>query len=52
LVELQEQGLAVLSGTTLNGVYAMRVGHTNHRSQRADFDLLVREILRIGAGSR
>jgi aromatic-L-amino-acid decarboxylase len=48
LVELQEQGLAVLSGTTLNGTYAMRVGHTNHRSQRADFDLLVREILRIG----
>jgi aromatic-L-amino-acid decarboxylase len=52
LVELQEQGLAVLSGTTLNGVYAMRVGHTNHRSQRADFDLLVREILRIGKTCR
>jgi len=50
LVELQEQGIAVPSGTTVAGKYALRVGHTNHRSQRQDFDILVREVIRIGKG--
>jgi glutamate/tyrosine decarboxylase-like PLP-dependent enzyme len=48
LVELQEQGIAVLSGTTIRGKYVLRVGHTNHRSRREDFDVLVSEIIRIG----
>ena len=48
LVELQEQGIAVLSGTTVSGKYAMRVGHTNHRTRREDFDILVNEVRRIG----
>jgi glutamate/tyrosine decarboxylase-like PLP-dependent enzyme len=48
LVELQERGIAVLSGTTVRDRYAMRVGHTNHRTRREDFDLLVREVRRIG----
>jgi glutamate/tyrosine decarboxylase-like PLP-dependent enzyme len=48
LVELQEGGIAVLSGTTVRGKYAMRAGHTNHRSRREDFELLVREVRRIG----
>jgi glutamate/tyrosine decarboxylase-like PLP-dependent enzyme len=48
VVELQEQGIAVLSGTTLNGKYVLRAAHTNHRSRREDFDLLVREVIRIG----
>jgi aromatic-L-amino-acid decarboxylase len=48
LVELQEQGIAVLSGTTLDGRYVMRAAHTNHRSRWEDFDLLVREVVRIG----
>jgi glutamate/tyrosine decarboxylase-like PLP-dependent enzyme len=48
LVELQEQGIAVPSGTTLRGRYVLRVGHTNHRTRREDFDLLVREVIRIG----
>jgi glutamate/tyrosine decarboxylase-like PLP-dependent enzyme len=48
LVELQEQGIAVLSGTTVRGRYAMRVGHTNHRTRREDFEVLVREVKRIG----
>ncbi len=48
LVELQEQGLAVPSGTTIAGKYVLRVGHTNHRTRREDFDLLVREVIRIG----
>jgi aromatic-L-amino-acid decarboxylase len=50
LVELQEGGIAVLSGTTLRGRYVLRVGHTNHRTRREDFDLLVREVIRIGQG--
>jgi len=48
LVELQESGAAVVSGTTLNGRYVMRAGHTNHRSRREDFEVLVGEVVRIG----
>ena len=48
LVELQERGIAVVSGTTIAGKYALRVGHTNHRSRRDDLDTLVREVIRIG----
>lgn len=48
LLRLHESGLAAPSGTTLNGSYALRVAITNHRSRREDFDLLVREVLRIG----
>lgn len=46
--ELQEQGIAVPSGTTVRGKYVLHVGITNHRSRRDDFDLLVREVIRIG----
>jgi glutamate/tyrosine decarboxylase-like PLP-dependent enzyme len=49
VVELQERGLAVISGTTINDKYVLRVGHTNHRSSRDDFDFLVEEVIRIGA---
>ena len=48
LVELQERGIAVPSGTTIRGRYVLHVAHTNHRSRREDFDLLVREVIRIG----
>jgi glutamate/tyrosine decarboxylase-like PLP-dependent enzyme len=51
LVQLQEQGIAVPSGTTLAGKYVLRVGHTNHRSRREDFELLVREVIRLGRAS-
>jgi glutamate/tyrosine decarboxylase-like PLP-dependent enzyme len=50
VVELQEGGIAVPSGTTLNGRYVLHVANTNHRSRRADFDLLVREVVRLGRG--
>jgi glutamate/tyrosine decarboxylase-like PLP-dependent enzyme len=50
VVELQEQGKAVISGTTIHGKYVLRVGHTNHRSRREDFNLLVEEVIRIGEG--
>jgi glutamate/tyrosine decarboxylase-like PLP-dependent enzyme len=48
LVELQERGIAVLSGTTVAGRYVLRVGHTNHRSRREDFSILVDAVIRIG----
>jgi glutamate/tyrosine decarboxylase-like PLP-dependent enzyme len=48
LVELQEAGIAVPSGTVLHGRYLLHVANTNHRTKRADFDLLVREVVRLG----
>jgi glutamate/tyrosine decarboxylase-like PLP-dependent enzyme len=48
LIELQESGLAVLSGTTIRGKYVLHVANTNHRSRREDFDALVREVIRLG----
>jgi aromatic-L-amino-acid decarboxylase len=48
LVELQEQGIAAPSGTIIGGQYVLHVAHTNHRSRREDFDLLVQEVIRIG----
>jgi glutamate/tyrosine decarboxylase-like PLP-dependent enzyme len=50
LVELQESGVAAPSYTTLKGAYCLRVAISNHRSRFEDFDLLVREVLRIGRG--
>jgi glutamate/tyrosine decarboxylase-like PLP-dependent enzyme len=48
VVELQEQGIAVPSGTKLKGKYVLHVANTNHRTRRSDFDLLVREVVRLG----
>jgi hypothetical protein len=48
LLRIQEQGIAVPSSTMLNGKFAIRVAITNQRSRRDDFDLLVRESLRLG----
>jgi len=47
-VELQEQGIAVLSGTVINGRHVLRAANTNHRSRREDFEVLVKEVIRIG----
>jgi glutamate/tyrosine decarboxylase-like PLP-dependent enzyme len=46
--ELQERGIAVPSTVTIHGRRYLHVAITNHRSRRDDFDLLVREIIRIG----
>lgn len=48
LVRLQEEGIAVPSGTIIGGQFAIRVAITNHRSTRADFDALVDGVLRLG----
>lgn len=56
LVELQERGIAVPSGTTLarggtspGDVFALRVANTNHRSRREDFDTLLDAVVAIGS---
>jgi glutamate/tyrosine decarboxylase-like PLP-dependent enzyme len=43
-----EDGTAVPSYTTIDGRYSLRLAITNHRSKREDFELLVREVGRIG----
>jgi glutamate/tyrosine decarboxylase-like PLP-dependent enzyme len=48
LLRLQEGGIAVPSGTTLGGRFAIRAANVNHRSRLADFDLLADSVLRIG----
>lgn len=48
LLRLQESGLAVPSGTTINGTYALRVAIVNHRSKFSDFGKLVQATLKIG----
>ncbi|MGH8494777.1 MAG: pyridoxal phosphate-dependent decarboxylase family protein [Gammaproteobacteria bacterium] len=48
LVELQVRGIAAPSSTRLDGRFSIRVCITNHRSRRADFELLIAETLRIG----
>ena len=47
-VELQEEGIAVLSSVKLWDRSYLHVAITNHRTRREDLDLLVREVLRIG----
>jgi aromatic-L-amino-acid decarboxylase len=48
VLRLQEAGIAAPSSTVIDGKFAIRVAHTNHRTQREDFNLLVREVIRIG----
>lgn len=48
LVRLQEDGIAVPSATVVRGTFSIRVAITNHRSRDEDFDLLVRETVRLG----
>ena len=52
MLRLQEQGIAALSDTTIQGAHALRVAINNHRTRRRDLDLLVAETLRLGAELR
>lgn len=47
-VQLQEEGVAAVSGTVIRGRYVLHLANCNHRSRREDFDTLVREVIRIG----
>jgi len=46
-VEMQEQGLPCLDRQSGGRKY-LHVAVTNHRSRQEDFDLLVREVIRLG----
>ena len=48
LVELQESGIAVLSGTRIGGRFVLHAAHTNHRSRYEDFEILAGEVIRLG----
>jgi glutamate/tyrosine decarboxylase-like PLP-dependent enzyme len=48
LMRLHESGAALPSYTTLNGKYAIRMANTNQRSRRIDFEILVKEVIRLG----
>jgi glutamate/tyrosine decarboxylase-like PLP-dependent enzyme len=48
LIQLHERGIAVPSYTTLNGAYCLRIAIANHRSTLEDFDLLAREVRKLG----
>jgi aromatic-L-amino-acid/L-tryptophan decarboxylase len=47
MLRLQEDGIAVLSDTTINGRHCLRVAITNHRTRREDLELLIGEIVRL-----
>ncbi len=46
LVRIQESGLAVPSNARIGDDFALRVAHTNHRSTREDFDILIESATR------
>jgi len=48
LMQLHEHGIAAPSYTTLGDQYCLRIAISNHRSTLEDFDLLAREVVRIG----
>ena len=50
LIRLQEGGVAVVSNSTINGKYSLRMANVNHRSTYADFDLLVKTVIELGHG--
>ncbi|HEY3988944.1 MAG TPA: aminotransferase class V-fold PLP-dependent enzyme [Acidobacteriaceae bacterium] len=47
-IELQESGRYIVSGTVLDGNYALRVAITNHRSQMDDFTALAEDCVHFG----
>lgn len=49
MFRLQEAGVAVPTDTMLGGRHALRVAVVNHRTRDEDLDLLVEEVLRLGA---
>lgn len=48
MAELQESGIAVVSGTRIKGRFALHVAVTNHRSAFSDFEILVGEVVKLG----
>jgi len=49
MLRLQEAGIAALSDTTVHGRHCLRAAIVNHRTRRADIDLVIDAIRRVGA---
>jgi len=49
-MHLHERGIAVPTYTTLDKRYCLIIAIANHRSTVDDFDLLARDVVRIGNG--
>lgn len=49
VIRLQEEGLAAPSTTRLHGASVIRVNLTNHRTQTADLDQLLKDVAALGA---
>ena len=47
MLRLQERGLAVPSDTTIHGQHALRCAFNNHRTQRADIDEFLKDLIHI-----
>jgi glutamate/tyrosine decarboxylase-like PLP-dependent enzyme len=50
MIRLQEEGLAVVSDTTIRGRHCLRAAICNHRTRRSDLRRLAQETVRIGRG--
>ena len=48
MLRIQESGVAVPTDTTVHGKHCLRAAIANHRTTRADLDMLVAEVLRWG----
>lgn len=48
ITQIQLDGLAVVSSTRVNGVLAIRVNITNHRTRDSDLKLFLNEVVRVG----
>lgn len=49
MVRMQEAGIAAVSDTTVHGRHCLRAAINNHRTKRADLDILIDEVARQGA---
>ena len=49
LLQVQESGLAIVSGSQIHGRYVIRVACSNHRSTWADFEALASGVERLAA---
>jgi aromatic-L-amino-acid/L-tryptophan decarboxylase len=52
MLRLQEDGVAVLTDTTISGRHCLRVAICNHRTRDEDLELLLHEVLRTGESLR
>lgn len=48
MVRMQERGVAAVSDTTVHGRHCLRAAINNHRTTRADLDMLIDEVVRQG----